>query len=90
MDELFASGRAVDIVLGVMVLEALVLGLFGGRPWVPRLAPLLLTLLSGAAAMLALRAALTGSGWPAIAFFLVLSFLFHLADLTRRAYHVVR
>lgn len=43
-----------------------------------------LRLLPGALMMLALRAALTGLGWPWIAAWLALSFPAHLADLRRR------
>lgn len=43
-----------------------------------------LLLLPGALMLLALRAALTGSGWPWVAAALTLSFPAHLADLVRR------
>ena len=43
-----------------------------------------LRLLPGALMLLALRAALTGAGWPWIALALAASFPAHLADIARR------
>jgi hypothetical protein len=43
-----------------------------------------LRLLPGALMIVALRAALTGAGWPAVALPVALSFPIHLADLRRR------
>jgi hypothetical protein len=42
------------------------------------------TLAPGACLLLALRAALTGSGWVWVAAFLTLSLPIHIADLARR------
>lgn len=80
MTELFASGHAVDLVLGVMAIE--LCWLVGWGKWsrldvVLRLAP-------GALMLVALRGALTGMDWPWIALPLLLSFPVHLADLARR------
>ena len=80
MTWLFASGHAVDIVLGVIAIEFGWLVTRGG--WPARYAAL--RLLPGALMLLALRAALTGAGWPAIALPLLVSFPIHLADLRRR------
>ena len=79
MNWLFASGHAVDIVLAVMAVEfCWLVGKAGWRPLdaALRLAP-------GAFMLLALRAALTGAGWPLIALLLLMSFPLHLADLNR-------
>jgi hypothetical protein len=82
---LFASGRAVDLVIALTICEGLLLA------WLRRrtgrgLTPLdiLGNLAAGVFLMLALRAALTGEAWPAIALFLFLALLAHLADLWRR------
>ena len=81
MAELVASGRVVDIVLAVTLLEAMALTL-----WRRRIAPaaLAVMLAPGVALMLALRAALTGAGWQWIALCLAAAGLAHLADLRRR------
>lgn len=79
MEQLFASGHAVDIVLGVMMIEAI---------WLLRrrlpLLDMLAMMLPGALILLALRAALTGAPWPWIAAPLLASFPIHLADVARR------
>lgn len=77
---LFASGHAVDIVLAVIVAEAVWLLSRRRRPALD----VLLALAPGALLMLALRAALTHMGWEWIAAFVALSFPVHLADLRRR------
>ncbi|MFN3619302.1 hypothetical protein [Sphingorhabdus sp.] len=79
MEQFFASGRAVDVVLAVLVVEALWLRL-RGQQWVdisPALLPAILM-------MLGLRAALTGMDWPFISFPLALAFPVHLYDMHRR------
>ncbi|WP_232089654.1 hypothetical protein [Sphingomonas sp. HMP6] len=63
-----------------MALEWLVLT--RGRGW--RGGDAALRLLPGALMLLALRAALTGGGWPWIALALAASFPAHLADIARR------
>lgn len=80
MEEFFASGRAVDVVLGVLAVEAIWLKIRGSL-WadiVPALLPAVLM-------MLALRAALTGMAWPFISLPLALAFPVHLYDLRRRS-----
>ena len=74
---LFASGRAVDIVLGVLAVEAVWL-LAKGR------AEVLSALLPGVLILFAVRAALTGSEWWVVAGWLMLSLPAHLYDLRRR------
>ena len=76
----FRSGHAVDFVLGVVVLEFVVLSVRRRGPVLNRV----LALAPGACLLLALRAALTGAGWPWVALALAASFPFHLADLFRR------
>lgn len=67
-------------MLAVLALEAAWLILGRRRPPVA----VLLALLPGALMVLALRAALTGAGWPVVAFWLAASLPVHLADLHRR------
>jgi hypothetical protein len=76
---LFASGHAVDIVLAVMMIEAIAL-IARGRA----AATVVLAFLPGALILLAVRAALTDAGWPWVALALAASFPAHLADLRRR------
>ncbi|NIJ08422.1 hypothetical protein FHS31_002039 [Sphingomonas vulcanisoli] len=80
MPWLFGSGHAVDIVLAVIAVELVWLVTRSG--W--RLVDALLRLAPGALMLLALRAALTGQAWYAIALPLMLSFPAHLADLANR------
>lgn len=85
MQELFASGRVIDLILVLMVIEAAAIGLYHrrtGRGLPVR--TLVTVLLAGAFLLLALRASLTGADWPAIAIFLVLGLVSHLADLAGR------
>ena len=79
MDQFFASGRAVDVVLAVLVAEALWLRL-RGQKWadiIPALLPAILM-------MFGLRAAVTGMEWPFISLPLALAFPVHLYDMHRR------
>lgn len=79
MEHFFASGRAVDVVLAVLVIEALWLRL-RGQKWsdiIPALLPAIFM-------MLGLRAALTGMAWPFVSIPLALAFPIHLYDLHRR------
>ncbi len=76
---LFASGHAADLILGVLLIEAVWLRRRGWR-W-SEVAGLL-----GPAALivLGLRAALTGAAWWWIALPLALSLPLHLLDLRTR------
>lgn len=80
MADFFASGRAADVVLLVLLAEALLLWRRG------RATPFAILLALGPAAfiLLATRGALTGAPWPAIAVPLALAFPLHLLDLRRR------
>jgi hypothetical protein len=85
MSALFASGRVIDLILGLTAAEAILLILWHrrtGRGVPPR--PLLLNLLAGACLLLAVRAVLCGAGWPWVALALAGSLLAHLADLRER------
>lgn len=79
MTEFFASGRAVDVVLAVLVMEALWLK-WRSNAWKDILPALLPAVLM----MIALRAALTGQPWYLISIALTLAFPVHLYDLHRR------
>jgi hypothetical protein len=88
MQALFDGGRVVDLILGLMVLEALALTWFfaktgsGVRP--RRLLP---NLLAGAGLLLALRAALTHQPMTTVAVWLLVGLAGHLADLALRWEH---
>jgi hypothetical protein len=79
MAAFFASGHAVDVVLAVLVIEAIWLKA-RGQAW----AGILPALLPAVLMMLALRAALTGMAWPFVSIPLALAFPVHLYDLRRR------
>jgi hypothetical protein len=83
VEEFFASGRAVDVVLLVLVAEAIWLRYSG---W-PRL-DIIGALLPAVLMMVALRAALTAMAWPFISIPLALAFPVHLYDLKRRRLRV--
>lgn len=79
MEQFFASGRAVDVVLGVLFVEAIWLK-YRGQKW----ADIIPVLLPAILMMLGLRAALTGLAWPFVSVPLALAFPVHLYDLRRR------
>ncbi len=79
MQQFFASGSAVDIVLFVLAVEAIWLKL-RGNIW----ADILPALLPAVLMMIALRAALTAMAWPFVSIPLALAFPVHLYDLHRR------
>ena len=85
MAALFASGRLVDLILLVVVLEAAAfLWLWlrarrGVSPW-----DLLPNLCAGALLLLALRVTLAGAGWMLATLCLAAAGLAHLIDLCRR------
>lgn len=85
MAALFASGRVIDLILVLVVLEALALiGWRRVRGHGLATADVILMLLPGAILMLAIRAALTDAGWPIIGGWLAVALVAHLADLRRR------
>jgi len=85
MADLFASGRLVDFILVVVVLEAAVLLLYWSRAR-RGIAPLdlLPNLCAGALLLLALRATLAGGGWMITSLCLATAGLAHLTDVYRR------
>ena len=85
MADLFASGRLVDFILVVVVLEAAVLLLYWARAR-RGIAPLdlLPNLCAGAFLLLALRATLGDSGWMIASLCLSAAGLAHLTDVYRR------
>ncbi len=85
MEQLFASGRIVDLILLLVAIEAIGLivyrrvtgsGIEGLH--------LLIALIPGICLLFALRGALTGEAWPSIALWLAAALLTHLGDLWRR------
>ena len=85
MEQFFRSGLVADVILAVMIAEALLLLVYRkmtGRGLVAT--DLFAMLLAGACLVLALRAALTGSQWPVVASFLAAALIAHLTDLYRR------
>lgn len=85
MEHLLADGRLVEAILLLVLAEAILLALLLRRPPARRrLAPLLATLASGAALLLALRAALVGAGAVWIAAFLLAALVAHIVDLRLR------
>jgi hypothetical protein len=83
--ELFASGRVVDCIVALMLIEFAALIFWrkiagGGVPSVA----LITNLAAGAALLLSLRAALVGSRWQVVCIWLVVALLAHLADLKVR------
>lgn len=79
MEAFFASGRAVDVVLAVLLVEAVWLKWRGNA-----FADIIPALLPAVLMMLGLRAALTGMAWPFVSVPLALAFPVHLYDLRRR------
>lgn len=80
MADLFASGRIVDAILILVAIEGLGLMLWVRRGgW-----PILCNLTSGAALMLAVRAALTGAHWTLVAVCLAVSGLAHGTEMVLR------
>jgi hypothetical protein len=84
MDDFFSSGRVADLALVVLAVEAAGLVLLRRSGRGPPLASVLPFLAAGAFLLLALRGALTGASWPAIALPLALAGLAHAIDLRGR------
>jgi hypothetical protein len=84
MEAFFVSGRVADLILATLAAEAGLLAWLGARGIGPGLRAVLPFLLAGAAFALALRAALTGAGWPLVAAPLTAAFAAHLWDLAAR------
>lgn len=82
MEQLFAQGHAVDLVLAVMLAETV--WLVSRRGVAAR--EVMGMMLPGALILLAARAALTESDWRWIALPLALSFPAHLGEVMRRGW----
>jgi hypothetical protein len=85
VQELFATGRIADVILAILVLEALAIAFhhrLTGRG--PSLGSVLPFLLAGACLLLAWRTAAAGLPWPLPAAFLAGAGAAHLVDLLRR------
>jgi hypothetical protein len=85
MAEAFSSGRIIDIILALMAVEAvglIILRRVLGRG--PSALEILISLAAGLCLMLALRVALTGGAWQAIALALAASLVVHVTDLRLR------
>lgn len=85
MPDLFASGRLVDLILVLVVIEAVALTLHWRRTR-QGIAPvdLLPNLCAGAFLMLALRVTLASGGWKIASACLAAAGLAHLADISKR------
>ena len=85
MSDLLASGRLVDLILLIVVIEAIVLIVYWratGKGIAPR--NLLPNLIAGALLLLALRLTIAGAGWMAICGCLAAAGLANVVDLRRR------
>jgi hypothetical protein len=85
MNELFATGRVIDLILLLVVLEGLGLALLRRvTARGPLLRDILPTLISGGLLLVALRAAMADASWRLIAVPLLGALIAHLVDLSRR------
>ncbi len=85
MTTLFVSGRIIDLILALTMLEAIVVVTYRRRTGRGvRSGDLAANLLAGVCLLLALRCALTGASWPWVALWLFASLVAHVADLRRR------
>ncbi len=85
LGELFATGRIVDIILVLVVMEGLALWLWHRRTGRGlATGDILACLLPGACVFVALRLALVDTPWPWIALCLAAALAAHLTDVGRR------
>ena len=83
--ELILSGRIIDIVLVVLLLELVAVTILyktrnkGIPPY-----PLMVNIGAGGSLALAIKASVTGAGWQWIAVWLITSLVFHVLDLSQR------
>jgi len=85
MEEFFAGGRAIMVVLSLIVVEAILLMVL----WRLRLCPLppratLLILAPGTSLLLAALAALSGASWMLVSSLFLVALIIHLIDLRQR------
>jgi hypothetical protein len=85
MRDLYASGRMLDVILALVLVEAAVLVAWMRRTKRgPGAVAMLLGLLPGVFLLAAVREALVRSRWEAVATLLTLALVAHCADLRRR------
>ncbi len=85
LESLFETGRVVDLILLFVAVEAAILIVWFARSGRrASIAPLIANLASGAALMLAVRAAIVSDPWPVIAACLLASFFAHATELALR------
>jgi hypothetical protein len=85
MAEWLASGRLIDGILLIVLIEAAAISFYWaktGKGIAPR--DVLPNLIAGACLLVALRLALTGSDWPPVCAALALSGVASALDLARR------
>jgi len=88
LNHAFSSGRIIDFILCVVVVEILVLGVYWhrtGRGVAPK--SLMAMLGAGACLLMTIKAVLVQAGVASIAFWLTTSLVFHLLDLYWRWNH---
>lgn len=73
----YESGRAIDFVVAIVAVEILIFAIL--RRW-----PIVIGLLPGLCLLIALRAAVTESGWQMVALWVAASLPAHLIDLRLR------
>lgn len=85
IEDLVTSGRIVDVMIALVVLEVLALTLYRRRTGagVAELS-LAANAAAGISLMLALRAGLTDAGWATVALCLLFALVFHAADIGQR------
>lgn len=85
MADLFASGRIVDGIVILMLVELVALAAVRKKTQRGLSAPkLFMNLAAGVALLLSLRAALTDHPWQAVALWLFVALIAHVVDLRLR------
>jgi len=88
MEQLFASGSIIDLILVIFAVEAAIVLVYLRRSGLLRsgrgVGGLFANIAAGACLLLAVRAALTDTAWQWVALWIGLSLPFHLADLAAR------
>ena len=85
MADLFATGHVIDIILGLMLLEALASVLASERyRRASGMMALFCNLAAGAGLLLALRAAILHAAWPSIAVWLIVALVAHVGEVSLR------
>lgn len=84
LEALFASGRIIDLILVLVLVEAVLLALWPRLRGSMSLIDIAGFLLPGVMLMLAVRAALVGAPYTLTAAVLAAAFVFHILDVARR------